>query len=115
MQLRGGVGLFQGAAATVWISNIYSNTGVATRVVGCGGGFAACSGAGGIFSPDRQPATSFPGAAPGGERRLPAGRPRPARGVEGEPRVRARAAVVRHRRELEYLYTKTDTASTTST
>lgn len=65
MQLRGGVGLFQGAAATVWISNIYSNTGVATRVVGCGGAFAACSGAGGIFSPDssNQP-TNFPGAAP---------------------------------------------------
>ncbi|KPN05974.1 TonB-dependent receptor [Xanthomonas arboricola] len=28
-QLRGGVGLFQGAAATVWLSNPYSNTGLA--------------------------------------------------------------------------------------
>ena len=36
----------------MWISNIYSNTGVATRVVGCGGAFAACSPAGGIFSPE---------------------------------------------------------------
>ncbi|MBB5860897.1 hypothetical protein GGR69_002607 [Xanthomonas arboricola] len=28
-QLRGGIGLFQGAAATVWLSNPYSNTGLA--------------------------------------------------------------------------------------
>ena len=65
-QLRGGFGLFEGAAATVWISNIYSNTGVATRVVGCGtSGFAACPSAGGIFSanPTTQQ-TSFAGAAP---------------------------------------------------
>ena len=66
MQLRGGAGLFQGAAATVWISNIYSNTGVATRVVGCGTlGFAACPSDGGIFSPN--PATqitNFAGAVP---------------------------------------------------
>ncbi|HUQ28016.1 MAG TPA: carboxypeptidase regulatory-like domain-containing protein [Usitatibacter sp.] len=65
-QLRGGVGLFQGAAATVWISNIYSNTGVATRVVGCGtSGFAACPSAGGIFraDPNGQNA-NFAGAAP---------------------------------------------------
>ncbi len=65
-QLRGGFGLFQGAAATVWISNIYSNTGVATRVVGCGtSGFASCPSAGGIFNPDpANQQTSFPGAAP---------------------------------------------------
>ena len=65
-QLRGGFGLFQGAAATVWLSNIYSNTGVATRVVGCGtSGFAACPSAGGIFRPDpADQITSFPGSAP---------------------------------------------------
>lgn len=66
MQVRGGAGLFQGAAANVWLSNAFSNTGVATRVVGCGTqGFAACPATGGIFSPD--PAaqiTNFPGAAP---------------------------------------------------
>lgn len=65
MQLRGGVGLFQGAAATVWLSNAFSNTGVATRVVGCGGNFAACPVAGGVFSAN--PAaqiTNFAGAAP---------------------------------------------------
>ena len=65
-QLRGGVGLFQGAAANVWLANPYQNSGVATRVVGCGtSGFASCPSAGGIFSAD--PAaqiTSFPGAAP---------------------------------------------------
>jgi hypothetical protein len=65
MQVRGGVGLFQGAAATVWLSNVYSNTGVATRIVGCGGAFAACPSAGGIFSPDSSnQITNFPGAAP---------------------------------------------------
>jgi hypothetical protein len=42
-QLRGGFGLFQGSAANVWLSNPYSNNGVATRVVGCGiAGFPAC-------------------------------------------------------------------------
>ena len=110
MQLRGGVGLFQGAAATVWISNIYSNTGVATRVVGCGGAFAACSGAGGIFSPDsgNQP-TSFPGAAP-------------AANVDylqdglGQPSVWKANLAFEHELPwfglvagLEYLYTKTNT------
>jgi len=65
-QVRGGVGLFQGAAATVWLSNPYSNTGVATRLVGCGGSFAACPTADpGIFNPDpaKQP-TSFAGSTP---------------------------------------------------
>ncbi len=42
-QVRGGVGLFQGAAATVWLSNPYSNTGVATRLVGCGGSVCGVS------------------------------------------------------------------------
>ena len=65
-QLRGGVGLFQGAAATVWLTNPYQNTGVATRVVGCGtSGFASCPAAGGIFSADPlAQQTNFAGAAP---------------------------------------------------
>ncbi len=65
MQLRGGFGLFQGAAANVWLSNPYSNTGVTTRVIGCGtGGFAACPLVGGTFSanPDSQPL--LPGTPP---------------------------------------------------
>ena len=51
-QVRGGFGLFQGAAASVWLSNPYSNTGVALRTIGCGGSFAACPDAGGVFSAD---------------------------------------------------------------
>ncbi|MCY7313571.1 MAG: TonB-dependent receptor, partial [Pseudoxanthomonas sp.] len=66
MQLRGGFGLFEGAAANVWLSNPYSNTGLATRVIGCGiPGFAACPTTDGLFNPDpnAQP-TSFAGAVP---------------------------------------------------
>lgn len=64
-QVRGGFGLFQGAAANVWYSNGFTNTGVATRVVGCGGAFAACPSEGGVFNanPANQP-TNFAGAAP---------------------------------------------------
>ena len=65
MQLRGGFGLFQGAAANVWISNPYSNTGVTTRVIGCGtGGFSACPAGDGLFSanPDTQPIGTFASA-----------------------------------------------------
>ncbi|MES2161927.1 MAG: TonB-dependent receptor [Pseudomonadota bacterium] len=65
MQVRGGMGLFQGAAATVWLSNPFSNPGVLTRSVGCGGSFPACPTTGGTFSTDinKQP-VSFAGAAP---------------------------------------------------
>lgn len=44
LQLRGGVGLFQGAAANVWLSNPYSNTGMATAFYGCGPGAELSSG-----------------------------------------------------------------------
>jgi hypothetical protein len=65
-QLRGGVGLFEGAAANVWLSNPYSNTGIATRVVGCGiSGFAACPTTDGLFNPDpNNQTTGFVGAIP---------------------------------------------------
>ncbi|TXH65804.1 MAG: TonB-dependent receptor [Lysobacteraceae bacterium] len=53
-QLRGGFGLFQGAAANVWLSNPYSNTGIATRIIGCGGSFGVTCTAG-TFNPN--PAT----------------------------------------------------------
>jgi hypothetical protein len=36
MQLRGGAGLFQGAAANVWLSNPFSNTGMAVATLNCG-------------------------------------------------------------------------------
>jgi outer membrane receptor protein involved in Fe transport len=34
-QLRGGFGLFQGAAMNVWLGNAFSNPGIATRTIGC--------------------------------------------------------------------------------
>ena len=42
MQLRGGVGLFQGAAASVWLSNPFSNTGAAVAQYNCAS-FTACN------------------------------------------------------------------------
>jgi hypothetical protein len=63
-QLRAGVGLFQGSAANVWLSNPYSNTGLATQIIGCGGSFAACT-TDGIFNPNpNNQNTSFPGSNP---------------------------------------------------
>jgi hypothetical protein len=49
MQLRGGFGLFQGAAANVWLSNPFSNTGRAVGQLNCAS-FTACASA--RFSPD---------------------------------------------------------------
>ncbi|MCE4554889.1 TonB-dependent receptor [Roseateles cellulosilyticus] len=69
-QVRGGFGLFQGAAATVWMSNPFSNTGLATGFVGCGNtGFLNCvvgtTTDDGKFNPDpsKQPTTGFGAAA----------------------------------------------------
>jgi hypothetical protein len=109
-QLRGGVGLFQGAVPTVWFSNAFSNTGVSTRVVGCGGAFTACSATGGVFSidPDKQP--------------TPAGNT-PAANVDflqsgiSQPAVWKANLSFEHQLPwfglvagVEYLYTKTNTA-----
>ncbi|MEH6458580.1 TonB-dependent receptor [Chitinimonas sp. JJ19] len=65
-QLRGGFGLFQGAAANVWMGNPYANSGMATQIVGCGiSGFAACPTTGGVFSADpNNQRTNFTGAVP---------------------------------------------------
>lgn len=56
MQLRGGVGLFQGAAANVWLSNPFTNTGVAIAQLNCAN-FTACTAANARFNPnpDQQP------------------------------------------------------------
>jgi Carboxypeptidase regulatory-like domain/TonB dependent receptor len=56
MQLRGGLGLFQGAAANVWLSNPFSNTGIAVATFSCAS-FTACNTANARFSanPDAQP------------------------------------------------------------
>ena len=64
-QLRGGVGLFQGAAANVWLSNPFSNTGIAAAVYSCLN-LGACTTAGAKFSadPGKQPVlTGTPPAA----------------------------------------------------
>ncbi|MGX4641645.1 TonB-dependent receptor domain-containing protein [Massilia sp. SYSU DXS3249] len=57
-QIRGGVGLFGGAALNVWLGNPFANAGIATYTVGCGtGNFGACPATGApIFSanPDAQ-------------------------------------------------------------
>ncbi|MBB5204679.1 hypothetical protein HNQ51_001993 [Inhella inkyongensis] len=66
-QLRGGFGLFQGAAANVWISNAYSNTGVFTRFVGCGNsGQRNCLDTTdtGVFNPDPSKQVLLAGTTP---------------------------------------------------
>ena len=66
LQLRGGLGLFEGAAPSVWLSNPYSNTGIATRVIACGSNFGNnCQSFGNFFSPDpaNQP-NNFSGTQP---------------------------------------------------
>lgn len=63
-QLRGGFGLFQGAAASVWLSNPFSNTGIATTSYSCTT-YTNCRTAGVRFSPN--PATqpvNLPGTPP---------------------------------------------------
>jgi hypothetical protein len=59
-QIRGGAGLFQGAAASVWMSNPFSNPGIATRTITCSGtGSTRCPTTGaGIFSPNPDTQTS---------------------------------------------------------
>jgi hypothetical protein len=65
MQVRGGAGLFQGAAANVWLSNPFSNTGAAVASFGCTS-FSACGTANARFSPNpdsQPPLTGQPPAA----------------------------------------------------
>ncbi|QGZ41345.1 carboxypeptidase family protein [Pseudoduganella flava] len=52
-QIRGGVGLFQGAALNVWLGNPFQNNGLATSTYICGtSGFGACQYVDGSFSAD---------------------------------------------------------------
>ncbi len=72
MQLRGGVGLFQGAAANVWLSNPFSNPGVAVTSFNCNN-FAACNGGNSsstatltsVFSPNPDAPATLTGTPPG--------------------------------------------------
>ncbi len=51
-QLRGGIGLFQGVPAFVWMSNQYQNTGVGLGQITCGGGASAANGVAPNFDPN---------------------------------------------------------------
>jgi hypothetical protein len=65
MQLRGGAGLFQGAAANVWLSNPYQNAGIATRTITCSGsGATRCPNVDGTFSPNPDTQRQVAGASP---------------------------------------------------
>ncbi|WP_296946343.1 TonB-dependent receptor [uncultured Massilia sp.] len=66
MQLRGGAGLFQGAAMTVWLGNPFQNAGVATQQVSCSGtGTSRCPvTASGAFSTDVTKQPTLGGSVP---------------------------------------------------
>ena len=49
-QIRGGVGLFQGIPAYVWMSNQFQNTGAGLAQFTCGGGVTATNGAAPLFN-----------------------------------------------------------------
>ncbi len=64
-QLRGGFGLFEGSAANVWLSNVYSNTGITTGIISCSGtSSAACPRTDGFFDPDPASQPGIPGSPP---------------------------------------------------
>ncbi len=65
MQVRGGVGLFQGASANVWLSNPFTNNGRTISIYGCGGALPACTGTLPPVStnPDNQPRLTLGSAA----------------------------------------------------
>ena len=61
-QVRGGFGLFQGSAATVWLANPYQNTGMVVTDFSCSGtGATACPP--GLFSANTSNPATVPGAA----------------------------------------------------
>ena len=59
-QIRGGLGLFMGSAASVWLTNPYQNTGVITANYACGNATVPCASI--KYNPDvtKQPALSGP-------------------------------------------------------
>jgi hypothetical protein len=64
MQVRGGVGLFQGAAMSVWLANPFSNPGVATRIITCSSSTTRCPTTDGLFSPNPDAQTAPVGSVP---------------------------------------------------
>lgn len=63
MQVRGGLGLFQGAAMNVWLTNPYQNTGVSNASFRCGAGAAPCP-ADLTFSPNGSNQPTITGVPP---------------------------------------------------
>lgn len=64
-QIRGGFGLFQGAAMSVWVGNPYQNTGVATRVITCSGSASSrCPATDGLYNPNPDAQTTPSGSVP---------------------------------------------------
>ena len=61
-QIRGGAGLFQGAAMSVWLGNPYQNNGVATMTIQCGSSSVTCPT--GIFTPDVTKQPTLAGGSP---------------------------------------------------
>ena len=61
-QLRGGFGLFQGAAASVWLGNPYQNTGMVMQNITCSSSAGTCLNTDGFFNPDptKQPTSIGP-------------------------------------------------------
>lgn len=68
MQLRGGVGLFMGSAASVWLTNPYQNTGVTVANISCGTTAVPCATAAGgsavVFSADPNSQPQLSGTPP---------------------------------------------------
>jgi hypothetical protein len=64
-QVRGGLGLFQGGAANVWLSNPFSNPGVATRTFSCNNAQASSQCPTNlVFTPDTKKQPELSGAIP---------------------------------------------------
>jgi hypothetical protein len=63
MQLRGGIGLFEGSSSNVWLTNPYQNTGVQNATLSCGGSGAACP-PGLAFTPNVNAQPAIPGTTP---------------------------------------------------
>jgi outer membrane receptor protein involved in Fe transport len=64
-QLRGGVGLFQGAALQVWLGNPFQNNGMTVQQITCSsGGTTKCPTTGGTFSPDINNQPKLPASTP---------------------------------------------------
>ncbi len=63
LQLRGGVGLFEGASSNVWLTNPFQNTGMANASFTCGTGTTPCP-ASVIFTPNTSNQPQITGTVP---------------------------------------------------